>query len=94
MASRPKKNCSGEVDDIMKYCYNPKVCVPRAIPIKNQNAPPSFFAGSGNNPQFLLTQAGKYSFLANPVTSSRKRSTIFIKIRTPPIKPTISNNLY
>ena len=94
MSSRAKKNCSGDVDDIMKYCYNPRVCVPRSIPIQNQNVPPSFFAGSGNNPQFLLTQAGKYSFLANPVSSSRKRTTIFIKVKGQTIKPPISNNLY
>lgn len=92
MVQKAKKNCNGEVEDIFKFCYNPTVCFPRAVPIKNQQ--PRFFSGSGNNPQFLLTQAGKYSFLANPVASSQKRSTILIK---PPIlvSPTlIQNNLY
>lgn len=92
MALKGKKICDGKIENIFKYCENPKVCFPRAIPIKNQQ--PTFFSGSGNNPQFILTQAGKYSFLANPVASSSKRTTIFVnppKLVAPQL---ISNNLY
>ena len=92
MVQKSKKNCNGEVVDLFKFCYNPNVCFPRVVPIKNQQ--PSFFSGSGNNPQFLLTQAGKYSFLANPVTSSGKGSTILIKPPQSVAPILIENNLY
>lgn len=92
MSQKAKKNCSGEVVDVFKFCINPKVCIPRAVPIKNQQ--PRLFSGSENNPQSILTQAGKYSFLANFKSYSGKRRTIFIKPPKLLAQNFIKNNLY
>jgi hypothetical protein len=102
MTTRKAQNCN-DVIDLRNFCIKPlpNLCPPRSIPIPNQ--PPFFFGNSTNNPQFILTQAGKFSFLANPVSSSRRRTTILIP---PPTRsfmvngrsisliPPITNNLF
>ena len=102
MTTKRTKNCN-DIIDLRQFCIQPlpNKCPPRSIPISNQ--PPFFFGNTTNNPQLILTQAGKFSFLANPISSSRRRTTILIK---PPSRtflvngtkvssiPQITNNLF
>ena len=90
MISKSSRVCNDPIN-IFDYCFGgePNIlnkCNPRAVPISK--LPPSFFSGSSNNPQFILTQAGKFSFLANPINSSSRRKTIFI---SPPSSIIIQN---
>ena len=87
MISKSNKNCNDNIN-LRDFCIFPipNKCPPRSIPIPNQ--PPFFFGNTSNNPQFILTQAGKFSFLANPVFSTRRRTTILIK---PPTRTILVN---